>query len=70
MSAVTFNIREPRRRTGFFRPLVAFFAGIRLARAMAHRYDVLERLSDEQLTARGITRQDIPRVVVNGKYDL
>lgn len=70
MSAVTFTDLAPRRRKGFFRPLTEFLHGIRLARAMAHRYDVLSRLSDDQLAARGIVRQDIPRLVVNGKYDL
>jgi uncharacterized protein YjiS (DUF1127 family) len=70
MSAVVFTSLEPRRRNGFFRPLVEFFHGVRLARKMAHRYDVLSRLSDDQLAARGIARQDIPRLVVNGKYDL
>jgi len=70
MSAVTFTSLEPRRRNGFFRPLVELIDGIRLARAMAHRYDVLSRLSDGELAARGIARQDIPRLVVNGKYDL
>jgi hypothetical protein len=60
---------EPRRRKGFFRPLIEFLDGVRLARAMAHRYDVLSRLSDVELAARGIERQDIPRLVVEGKYD-
>jgi hypothetical protein len=47
-----------------------FLAGIRLAQAMAGRYDSLSRLSDVELTRRGIAREDIPRIVVNGKYDL
>jgi hypothetical protein len=46
-----------------------FFAGIRLARDMAHRYDVLSNLSDAQLDARGIKREEIPSIVVNGKYE-
>jgi len=58
------------RLSRFFRPLVEFLDGIRLARAMAHRYDVLARKSDAELAAGGIRRQDIPRLVVNGKYDL
>jgi hypothetical protein len=61
---------EIRRRTSFFRPIVEFIDGIRLARAMAHRYEVLSRLSDADLEARGIQRQDLPRLVVEGKYDL
>jgi len=70
MSAVAFTGLEPRRRNGFFRPVAEFFHGLRLARAMAHRYDVLSRQSDAQLAGHGIERQDIPRLVVNGKYDL
>ena len=54
----------------FFRPAAELFTGIRLARAMAHRYDVLANLSDAELGARGIKREDIPSIVVNGKYDL
>jgi hypothetical protein len=50
--------------------VVEFFNGIRLAIAMAHRYEVLSHLSDAALAARGLTRLDIPRAVVNGKYDL
>ena len=57
-------------RNGFFRPIVEFFNGIRQALAMAHRYDVLSHLSDAELAARRIKREDIPRLVVNGTYDL
>ena len=57
------------RLSRFFRPAADLFAGIRLARAMAHRYDVLANLSDVELDARGIKREDIPSIVVNGKYD-
>ena len=58
------------RLSRFFRPAADLFTGIRLARAMAHRYDVLSALSDVGLAARGIKREDIPSLVVNGKYDL
>ena len=57
-------------RNGFFRPIVEFVDGIRQALAMAHRYDVLSHLSDAELAARRIKREDIPRLVVNGSYDL
>jgi len=59
----------PVRRRGFFRPVVEFLDGVALALAMAHRYDVLSRLPNDQLAARGIRREDIPRIVVNGVYD-
>ena len=54
----------------FFGAVSEFLAGIRLARAMAHRYNTLSRLSDVELTRRGIAREDIPSLVVNGKYDV
>ena len=54
----------------FFRPAAELFVGIRLARAMAHRYEVLANLSDVELGVRGIKREDIPSIVVNGKYDV
>ena len=56
----------PQTRKGFFRPIVEFLDGIRLARAMAHRYDVLSAMSDAELARRGIKREDIPRIAVNG----
>jgi hypothetical protein len=61
---------ETRRRNSFFRLFTEFLDGIRLARAMAHRYDVLSRKSDAELAAAGIQREDIPRLVVNAKYAL
>jgi hypothetical protein len=42
------------------------FEGISEGRAMAHRYDRLSRLSNGELAQLGLTRQDIPRAVVNG----
>jgi hypothetical protein len=59
---------EARRRPRFFRLIAEFLDGIRLARAMAHRYDVLSRLSDGELARRGLKREDIPQAVVNGQY--
>jgi hypothetical protein len=55
----------PARRNRFFRPIAEFFDGLRLARAMAHRYAVLSALSDAELARRGIKREDIPRIAVN-----
>jgi len=65
----TLALDHPPARHGFFRPLVEFLDDIRLALAMAHRYDVLSRLPNDQLAARGIKREDIPRIVVDGIYD-
>jgi len=70
MSTYALTGPAARRRRSFFGPLVEFLAGIRLARAMAHRYDELARLSDGELAARGLEREEIPSAVVNAKYDL
>jgi len=61
---------RPRRPHRFFRPFGELLDGIRLARAMAHRYEILSHKSDATLAAAGVKRQDIPNLVVNGKYDL
>ena len=45
---------RPRRRNSFFRPVIEFLDGIRLARAMAHRYEVLSRKSDADLNLEGV----------------
>jgi hypothetical protein len=63
-------VRGGSRLKRFFGAVSEFLAGIRLARAMAARYNTLSRLSDVELARRGIAREDIPRVVVNGKYDI
>ena len=41
-----------------------FSSGIEEARAMALRYQSLAALSDPELAARGLKRQDIPRAVL------
>jgi len=41
----------------------AFFAGLQDARTQAHRFDSLSRLSEAQLAAHGLKRQDIPQTV-------
>ena len=46
-----------------------FVTGIDEARAMAQHYETLSGMSDRELAARGLERQDIPRAVlaaVNG----
>jgi hypothetical protein len=42
----------------------AFVAGIDDARTLALRYDTLAGLSDAELAARGLKREDIPRAVL------
>jgi uncharacterized protein YjiS (DUF1127 family) len=41
-----------------------FLDGIGEARAMAERFKSLSRMSDEQLAAHGLKREDIPREVL------
>ena len=41
----------------------AFFTGLQDARMQAHRFETLSRLSDAQLAAHGLKREDIPQTV-------
>ena len=43
----------------------AFFDGIEEAHLMAERYKRLSAMSDAQLAARGIRREDIPQAVLD-----
>jgi hypothetical protein len=71
MSTLVLNDRTGAvRRPRFFRMISEFLEGIRLARAMAHQYDVLSRLSDGELARRGLRREDIPQAVVSGNYNV
>ena len=45
--------------------IAAFFDGIEEARAMAHRYKTLSQMTDAQLAARGLKREDIPQAVLD-----
>ena len=44
----------------------AMLAGIAEARTLAARYEAMSRLSDAELSRRGLMRSDIPRVVLEG----
>ena len=43
----------------------AFFAGIEEAQLMAQRYKTLSQMTDAQLAARGLKREDIPQAVLD-----
>jgi hypothetical protein len=43
-----------------------FFEGIQDARTLAHRFETLSRLSNDELAARGLKREDIPQAVFAG----
>ncbi|MFT0860171.1 DUF1127 domain-containing protein [Ancylobacter sp. G4_0304] len=47
--------------------VVAFFDALGEGRRIAVRYEALSRLSDAALARRGLTRQDIASVAVNGR---
>jgi hypothetical protein len=42
----------------------SFFAGIDEARVLAQRFETLSRLTDDELAAHGLKRQDIPEAVL------
>ena len=54
----------PRWFSTLWRYWTEFSSGIEEARAMALRYQTLAALSDRELAARGLRRQDIPRAVL------
>jgi hypothetical protein len=43
----------------------AFFDGIGEARAMAHDYQTLSRMSDRELASHGLKRDEIPQAVLS-----
>ena len=43
----------------------AFFDGIEEAHLMAQRYKALSQMTDAQLAARGLKREDIPQAVLD-----
>jgi len=47
--------------------VVAFFEAIGEGRRIAQRYETLSRMSDAALSRRGLSRDDIARVAVNGR---
>jgi len=47
--------------------LADVFAGLAEGQEIARRYEELSRLSDEALAARGISREELPQAIVNGR---
>lgn len=50
-----------------FEAVVAFFDAVGEGHRISRRYESLSRLSDKALARRGLTRQDIARVAVQGR---
>ena len=46
----------------------AFLDGIGQARAMAEHFKTLSRMSDAELARHGIKRDEIPQVVISGRW--
>ncbi len=44
-----------------------FIDGIDEARTLAHRFKTLSQMTDAQLAARGLKREDIPQAVVRNR---
>jgi hypothetical protein len=55
---------------GLTRLAADVFEGIMEGREIATRYERLSRLTNSELARLGLTRQDIPRVAVNGRAGL
>ena len=67
MTALAFSAlfeTAPRLLRDLARSWTELLSGIRQARAMALRYQTLSGLSDRELAARGLKRQDIPSTVL------
>jgi hypothetical protein len=47
------------------RSVSGLFAGIDEARVLAHRYKTLSQMTDAQLAARGLKREEIPQAVLD-----
>jgi hypothetical protein len=47
--------------------IAAFFEGIEEAHQLAQRYKTLSQMTDTQLAARGLKREDIPQAVLDGR---
>ncbi len=64
-------IAHPSRETGLFgrfgNLVSEFFAAVSEAREMSNRYQYLVRLSDADLARHGLTREEIPQAVFNGR---
>jgi uncharacterized protein YjiS (DUF1127 family) len=68
MTALTLALKGPANRlAAFSRSVAEFFAGISEGQEMARRYEELSRMSDVALAARGITREELPQAIVNGR---
>jgi hypothetical protein len=68
MTATALQLRPRHSYWGRFTRLVLnLINGFREAQEMAHRYEQLSHLSDVELAARKMRRQDLPRIALTGR---
>jgi hypothetical protein len=68
MTATALQLQPRHSYQGRFTRLVLnLINGFREAQEMAHRYEQLSHLSDVELAARKMRRQDLPRIALTGR---
>ncbi|QTL02255.1 DUF1127 domain-containing protein [Aquabacter sp. L1I39] len=68
MTTMTAHHHGTERHFGRFGAIVSdFVAAVREAREMNARYEHLTRLSNTELSRLGLSREEIPQAVVNGR---
>ena len=66
-TALQLRPRHSYRGRSFTRLVLNLINGFREAQQMAHRYEQLSHLSDVELAARKMRRQDLPRIALTGR---
>jgi hypothetical protein len=66
-TALQLRPRHSYRGRRFTRLVLNLINGFREAQEMAHRYEQLSHLSDVELAARKMRRQDLPRIALTGR---
>jgi hypothetical protein len=69
MTAIALPSRSDRAypRRSFKRLVRNLIDGFREAQRVSHRYERLSHLSDAELAARGMRREDLPRIALTGR---
>ena len=65
-TALQFQPRRSYRGRSFTRLVLHLINGFREAQEMADRYEQLSHLSDVELAARKMRREDLPRIALTG----
>ena len=66
-TALQLRPRHSYRGRSLTRLVLNLINGFREAQEMAHRYEQLSHLSDVELAARNMRRQDLPRIALTGR---